>query len=52
MLVLYSYPQLCGVPDNNGYGLKVFAFLKLAELPFIHEHIFDASDARAGNFRM
>jgi len=48
MLVLYSYPQLCGVPDNNGYGLKVFAFLKLAELPFIHEHIFDASDAPRG----
>jgi len=48
MLVLYSYPQLCGVPDNNGYGLKVFAFLKLAELPFIHEHIFNASDAPRG----
>lgn len=48
MLTLYSYPELCGVADNNGYGLKVFAFLKLAELPFAHEHIFDASGAPRG----
>ncbi len=27
MLTLYSYPELFGVADNNGYGLKVFAFL-------------------------
>jgi hypothetical protein len=33
MLTLYSYPQLFGVADNNGYGLKVFAFLKLAGMP-------------------
>jgi glutathione S-transferase len=45
MLTLYSYPGLFGVADNNGYGLKVFAFLKLAGLPFHHEHIFDASKA-------
>jgi hypothetical protein len=25
MLTLYSYPELFGVADNNGYGLKVFA---------------------------
>ena len=48
MLTLYSYPQLCGVADNNGYGLKVFAFIKLTEVPFIHEHIFDASAAPRG----
>jgi glutathione S-transferase len=48
MLTLYSYPQLCGVADNNGYGLKVFAFLRLAELPFNHEHILDASAAPRG----
>ena len=48
MLTLYSYPELCGVADNNGYGLKVFAFLRLAELPFAHEHIFDASGAPRG----
>ncbi|WP_407176593.1 glutathione S-transferase C-terminal domain-containing protein [Bradyrhizobium sp. STM 3562] len=45
MLTLYSYPPLFGVADNNGYGLKVFAFLKLAGVPFRHEHIFDAAKA-------
>ncbi len=48
MLTLYSYPPLFGVADNNGYGLKVFAFLKLTGVPFIHEHIFDASQAPRG----
>jgi Glutathione S-transferase N-terminal domain len=48
MLTLYSYPELFGVADNNGYGLKVFAFLRLAGLPFRHEHIFDASSAPRG----
>src|ERR1700742_1553875 len=48
MLTLYSYPRLFGVADNNGYGLKVFAFLKLAGVPFRHEHIFDASKAPRG----
>jgi glutathione S-transferase len=48
MLTLYSYPPLFGVADNNGYGLKVYAFLKLAGLPFTHEHIFDAAKAPRG----
>jgi Glutathione S-transferase N-terminal domain len=48
MLMLYSYPELFGVADNNGYGLKVFAFLKLTGVPFVHEHIFDASGAPRG----
>jgi hypothetical protein len=67
MITLYSYPTLFGVADNNGYGLKVFAFLRLvsamhhlfgkpastlpdhaAGLPFVHEHIFDASAAPRG----
>src|SRR5580693_1005210 len=48
MLTLYSYPPLYGVADNNGYGLKVYAFLKLAGVPFKHEHIFDASKAPRG----
>jgi len=48
MLTLYSYPELFGVADNNGYGLKVFAFLRLAGVPFRHEHIFDASKAPRG----
>src|SRR6202047_2427305 len=48
LITLYSYPQLFGVADNNGYGLKVFAFLKLTGVPFVHEHIFDASAAPRG----
>ena len=48
MLTLYSYPPLFGVADNNGYGLKVYAFLKLAWVPFVHQHIFDASKAPRG----
>ncbi len=48
MITLYSYPELFGVADNNPYGLKVFAFLKLSGLPFRHEHIFDASSAPRG----
>jgi glutathione S-transferase len=48
MLTLHSYPPLFGVADNNGYGLKVYAFLKLAGLPFTHAHIFDASKAPRG----
>ena len=48
MLTLYSYPTLFGIADNNGYGLKVYAFLKLAGVPFIHEHIFDAATAPRG----
>jgi glutathione S-transferase len=48
MISLYSYPELFGVADNNGYGLKVFAFLRLSGVPFRHEHIFDASSAPRG----
>ena len=48
MLTLYSYPELFGVADNNGYGLKVFAFLRLNGVPFRHEHVFDASAAPRG----
>jgi glutathione S-transferase len=45
LLTLYSYPVLFGLADNNGYGLKVFAFLKLTCVPFVHRHTFDASQA-------
>jgi glutathione S-transferase len=48
MISLYSYPELFGVADNNGYGLKVFAFMRLAGMTFRHEHIFDASAAPRG----
>jgi hypothetical protein len=43
MVTLYSYPELFGVPDNNPFGLKVYAYLKLCGVAFRHEHIFDAS---------
>lgn len=48
MITLYSYPELFGVADNNGYGLKVFAFMRLAGVAFTHEHIFDAAAAPRG----
>jgi glutathione S-transferase len=48
MLTLFSYPELFGVEDNNPYGLKVFAFLKLCRVPFRHQHIFDAKTAPRG----
>jgi glutathione S-transferase len=48
MLSLYSYPPLFGVTDNNCYGLKVFAVLRLCKVPFRHEHILDASSAPRG----
>lgn len=48
MITFYSYPELFGVVDNNGYGLKVFAFMRIAGVPFTHEHIFDASKAPRG----
>jgi hypothetical protein len=33
MITLCSYPTLFGVADNNGYGLKVFSFMRLASAP-------------------
>ncbi|SAL59530.1 hypothetical protein AWB74_02900 [Caballeronia arvi] len=48
MITLYSYPQLFGLEDNNPFGLKVFAFLKLTGLPFEHRHVLDTSAAPRG----
>jgi glutathione S-transferase len=48
MLTLYSYPSLFGVADNNGYGLKVFAFMRLAGLAFEQVHTVDTSTAPRG----
>ncbi len=48
MLTLFSYPGLYGVADNNPYGLKIFAFMRLCGLSFRHEHILDAKDAPRG----
>jgi glutathione S-transferase len=48
MLTLYSYPDLFGVADNNPFGLKVFAFLRLCRLSFKHQHILDTAQAPRG----
>lgn len=48
MITLYSYPELYGLEDNNAYGLKVFAFMKLCGLRFEHRHIIDTSSAPRG----
>ena len=48
MIELYSYPELFGLADNNPFGLKVWAFLKQTNVPFVHRHIFDASTAPRG----
>jgi glutathione S-transferase len=48
VITLYSYPGLFGVADNNGYGLKVYAWLKLAGIAFTHQHLLDASAAPRG----
>lgn len=48
MLRLFSYPDLYGVADNNPYGLKIYAFLKLCKLAFQHEHILDTKSAPRG----
>ncbi|WP_198670374.1 glutathione S-transferase family protein [Dyella sp. C9] len=46
--ILYSYPELCGVADNNPFGLKVYAFMRLCELPFEQRHILDTRLAPRG----
>jgi glutathione S-transferase len=48
MLILHSYPELFGLPDNNPFGLKVYAFLKLVGVPFEHRHVMDTSQAPRG----
>ena len=48
MLTLYSYPDLFGVADNNAFGLKVYAFMRLCGLDFEHRHILDTSHAPRG----
>jgi glutathione S-transferase len=48
MLTLISYPGLFGLADNNPFGLKVYAFLRLCRVPFTQEHVLDASAAPRG----
>ena len=48
MPTVVSYPGLYGLADNNPYGLKVYAFLKLCGVAFRHEHVLDPKDAPRG----
>ncbi len=48
MPTLHSYPDLFGVADNNPFGLKVYAFMRLNGLKFEHRHILDAKNAPRG----
>src|SRR5690349_14594577 len=48
MLTLFSYPGLYGLADNNPYGLKVYAYLRLCRLEFRHEHTVDVTAAPRG----
>lgn len=48
MPTLYSYPDLCGVADNNPFGLKVYAFMRLCGMQFDHEHVLDTKNAPRG----
>ena len=47
MITLYSYPELFGVADNNGYGLKVLLSCG-SRLAVRARTIFDASEAPRG----
>lgn len=46
--ILYSYPELCGVADNNPFGLKVYAFMRLCEMAFEQRHVLDTRLAPRG----
>lgn len=48
MIILYSYPGLFGLPDNNPFGLKVDTFLRLAKIDYQHEHIINTENAPRG----
>ncbi|WP_146648745.1 glutathione S-transferase C-terminal domain-containing protein [Labilithrix luteola] len=48
MPTLYSYPDLFGVADNNPFGLKVFAFMRLCGVAFEQRHVLDTSNAPRG----
>jgi hypothetical protein len=49
MPTLVSYPGLYGLADNNPYGLKVYAFLKLCGVAFRHEHVSTRRARRAAS---
>ncbi|WP_412756557.1 glutathione S-transferase family protein [Legionella bozemanae] len=48
MIILFSYPELFGLPDNNPFGLKVDTFLRLTQIEYQHEHIINTQNAPRG----
>ncbi|QBR85002.1 glutathione S-transferase family protein [Legionella israelensis] len=48
MLILYLYPQMFGLPDNNPFGLKVDTFLRLHKISYIYHNIIDIKNAPRG----
>ena len=48
MIILFSYPELYGLSDNNPYGLKVATFLRLCGLQYQQEHVIDTANAPRG----
>lgn len=48
MIILYSYPELFGLPDNNPFGLKVDTFLRLTKIDYTHKHITNTQNAPRG----
>lgn len=49
MIILYSYPELFGLPDNNPFGLKVDTFLRLTHINYQQEHIVNIQNAPEDN---
>lgn len=45
MITLFSYPQMWGLLDNNPYGLKVHAFLRLVNLNYQTHYTIDTEQA-------
>lgn len=48
MITLFTYPGLYGTSDDNPYGLKLFAFMRLCGFASRQEHVFDARAAPRG----
>jgi glutathione S-transferase len=45
VLVLYLYPGLFGLPDNNPFGLKVDTFLRAEKIDYCIEHTINTQNA-------
>jgi glutathione S-transferase len=48
MITLYCYPGLYGLPDNNPFGLKIDAFLRLHDISFTVKNILNLDKAPRG----